>query len=412
MEVEEEHGMRPRSIGCANYKAFKSPVTLEVRPLTLLFGKNNSGKTALLRLIRLLLHALSSEAPKNGFPLEVNGLSFGRVFRDLIHGGAPHGAAAFTVQLEAEDSGRLELSAKVQNVQVARPRPGEPSESSVISEWELRSPEPRSLVWEPALNALRSYRGEGAVAFRGLLPEPRGPWAFLEPWRTQVDEFLEHVTHLGPVRATARPTYEATAPRPLGLAGEEAISWLDKELLDQVGAWFEAHLDGWRLGLDMAGSAFHCTLSRGAVTVNLSDAGQGMQQVFPVVVQQLLRRGETRPFMDLVEQPELHLHAAAQAPLADLFLDTAKEGVGTVVVETHSENLLLRVRRRIAEGLAPNLVALYWVDEQPEGYSTVRRIHIDSQGEVDDWPEGVFSEGYEEVKALRRAARRRQAGEP
>lgn len=203
------------------------------------------------------------------------------------------------------------------------------------------------------------------------------------------------MTHIGPVRASARPIYEATVPKTIGLTGEEAVGWLlhDTTLLDEVGAWFEAHLDGWRLSIDLAGSAFHCTLSRGAVTVNLSDAGQGMQQVLPVVVQQLLSRRRPEPFLDLVEQPELHLHSAAQPPLADLFLETAKQGAGTVLVETHSENLLLRVRRRIAEGADPSLVALYWVDEHPEGYSTVQRINIDADGEVDTWPEGVSPKG-------------------
>jgi len=404
--------MRLRSFGCTNYKAFKDSGTIEVRPLTLFFGRNNSGKSALMRLPRLILHALSSGAPRNGFPLQVEGLSYGRVFRDVIHGGIPHGFASFHVCLEDEDLGRLDLTAKVQNVQRALPRPGESSEFTVVSEWELRSPSVRTLMWEPAQGRTPHYRDVGALAFRGLMPEPRGDWAFLEPWRAQIEEFEERGTHLGPIRATARPTYEAASPKSLGLEGEEAAGWLlhDKALLDQVSAWLENHLDGWRLSLDQAGSAFHCTLSRGLITVNLSDAGQGMQQVLPVVIQQLLHVKSEQSFLSLVEQPELHLHSSAQAPLADLFLETAKQRRGAVLVETHSENILLRVRRRIAEGekgIDPDLVSLYWVDERPEGYSVVQRINIDKDGEVDTWPSGVFSEGYEEVKALRRAARAR-----
>lgn len=405
--------MRLRGFECTHYKAFRGQVPIEVRPLTLFVGRNNSGKSALLRLPRLLLYALSSRAPKNGFPLEVDGLGFGRVFRDAVHGGGPHGAAAFHIDLEDDELGRLELSAKVQNVQIALPRPGEANEFTVISEWTLRSPVAHSLQWEPGLGTPASYRGKGALTFRGLLPEPQGEWAFLEPWRQKVDEFQEQASHLGPVRATVRPTYEATAPRPLGLSGEGAVSWLlhDKALLDEVGAWYETHLDGWRLSLDQSGNAFHCTLSRGQITVNLSDAGQGLQQVLPFVVQQLRRRRATAPFIDFVEQPELHLHSAAQAPLADLLLETARQQVGTLLIETHSENLLLRLRRRIAEGLDPDLVALYWVDEHAEGYSTVQRIHIDQWGEVDGWPQGVFSEGYEELKALIRGAQQRRGGQ-
>jgi hypothetical protein len=100
------------------------------------------------------------------------------------------------------------------------------------------------------------------------------------------------------------------------------------------------------------------------VKVNLSDTDDGMQLLLPVVVQQLLyplRKDSS--FIDLVEEPELHLHPAAHAPLADLFLQTAQSDQGQVIVETHSENFLLRIRRRIAEGADPNLVALYWIED-------------------------------------------------
>ncbi|HID30429.1 MAG TPA: DUF3696 domain-containing protein, partial [Desulfobacterales bacterium] len=95
----------------------------------------------------------------------------------------------------------------------------------------------------------------------------------------------------------------------------------------------------------------------------------------------------------------------AHAPLADLFLDTVKMGCGQILVETHSENLLLRLRRRIAEGADPNLVSIYWIEDLDDGSSIVRRIRILPNGEVDFWPEGIFSESYQEVRAMRRAVR-------
>ena len=150
-------------------------------------------------------------------------------------------------------------------------------------------------------------------------------------------------------------------------------------------------------------------MRRGNVEVNLADAGDGMQLLLPVVVQQLLhsQRNELS-FIDLIEEPELHLHPAAHASLADLFLQTVKNGKGQVIIETHSENLLLRLRRRIAEGANPDLVALYWIEDLDDGSSSIQRIKILSNGEVDYWPEGVFSETYQEVRALRRAARKQR----
>ena len=51
----------------------------------------------------------------------------------------------------------------------------------------------------------------------------------------------------------------------------------------------------------------------------------------------------------LVQQPEIHLHPDAQAGLADFFIFLASHGINTVV-ENYSEYLLLRIRRRLAEG--------------------------------------------------------------
>jgi hypothetical protein len=340
--------------------------------------------------------------------LEVDGVSFGRTLRDLVHGGAPHGSVSFDIKASHDRLGVLDLSATVQNVQAVS-RPGDASETTVVSLLEVHSPQERRLQWELNQGPVPTYQGYGPCIFRGLLPEIDQDFPELEPWRREIATFEDYIVHLGPVRAAAKSSYESTSPRFLGLDGEGAISWLmaDKMLEERVADWFETHLDGWRLGFDQAGSAARCVLTRGTTTVNLCEAGQGMQQVLPVVVQQLVEI-PSRSFLYLIEQPELHLHAAAQLPLADLFIETALTGRGAVLVETHSENLLLRIRRRVAEGkIAPEQVSLWWVDELPEGISDVRRINIDASGDVDYWPTGVFSEAYEEVKAQRRAARSR-----
>lgn len=76
---------------------------------------------------------------------------------------------------------------------------------------------------------------------------------------------------------------------------------------------------------------------------------------------------------------------------------------GDYVVATMSEAAVLRLRRRVAEGtLLPS--QLLFVDAD-----TGDEIHVDASGEVDAWPEGLFSEDFEEVKAIRRAQRAREA---
>ena len=173
-------------------------------------------------------------------------------------------------------------------------------------------------------------------------------------------------------------------------------------------------MDGWTLELDHSGAVFSCVMRSGEREINLADTGQGFGQVLPLLVQPLQHRsggtGADRSLLDIVAHPEPHLHPAAHVDLADLYVDTIVQDGGRVLVETHSENFLLRLRRRVAEGrISPAEVSLYWIDEAEDKTSSlVRPIEIDRNGNLSDWPEGVFTESYDEVRALRRAVRDRQ----
>lgn len=387
-------------------------MSIDVRPLTLIFGKNNSGKSAILRLPRLLLRTLSSRQ-RRGFPLVVDGLSYGRVFNELIHGGDRNGNTEFSMVLDREGGQRLDLRTTVQNIQ------GESADFSVVSRFQLAGSMTLDWRWEPAASEVATYKGVGKVPFRGLLPDPRSGEpghsfrSQLDIWREEVTALEDQLEHLGPLRVVTKRVNEVGPSAPLDFYGEGAINQMvyNSPLLTAVGAWYQQNLEGWRFDLSRLGNLVEPVLKRGGTTVSLADGGQGMQHLLPVVVQQLrCQLDDQKSFLNLVEEPELHLHAAAHAALGDLFLDTAKTGRGQTIVETHSENLLLRIRRRIAEGQDPELVALYWVGDLPNGSSDIRRINILKNGEVNWWPAGVFSEGYQEVRHLRRAGRISAAG--
>lgn len=405
--------MKLLSYGCTNYKPFKDETQIEVRPLTLIYGKNSSGKSTAIRLLRLLLRAMTPRSSKE-FPLSVDELSFGSTFTDLVFSKTPHEAVHFHAKFAAHDE-EFDITASVQHLH-SQSDPNRPINTSKISALSLSTPLSLQLDWIPSEAKITQYQNMGEISFRGLLPDAQATltdvqWQAISRLRDQASQMEAGMTHLGPLRATIKRLYESEQEINLGFDGLGASNQLAKnpQLLDKVSAWYKEHMDGWRLTVEPSGIAFSCNLSRGNASINLANAGQGMQQVLPIVVQQLARQQEQEGhFIDLIEQPELHLHTAAQAPLGDLFLETAKLGQGQVIVETHSENILLRIRRRIAEGADPNLVAVYWVEDHPEGHSTIRRINIDQTGQLDWWRAGVFSEGYEEVRAISRAARAQQ----
>lgn len=87
------------------------------------------------------------------------------------------------------------------------------------------------------------------------------------------------------------------------------------------------------------------------IDVDPSDIGVGVSQVLPVIVGALDTGTENRPCRILaVEQPELHVHPAVQVALGDVFIDAIAGTDRTMLIETHSEHLLLRILRRVREG--------------------------------------------------------------
>lgn len=137
-----------------------------------------------------------------------------------------------------------------------------------------------------------------------------------------------------------------------------------------------------------------------------SEVGAGISQLIPVVVAAIEGRGG----LSLVEQPEIHVHPAVQVGLGDLLLDAAsREGQRRIIlVETHSEHLLLRVMRRMREThegtvpedirpVQPEDVSLVLV-EKDGSRSISRKMPLNERGElVKAWPGGFFEEGLREV---------------
>ena len=146
------------------------------------------------------------------------------------------------------------------------------------------------------------------------------------------------------------------------------------------------------------------------IIVAPSDVGVGISQMIPVIVGCL----RSQQGILAIEQPELHVHPAIQVGLGDLFIQavqTSESIVGTgktLLVETHSEHIMLRMLRRIREktenevppgaiGLSPYDLSVIYV-ESGDGGVRFRPLRVDSEGEfIDRWPKGFFEERAEEL---------------
>ncbi|MDD1429395.1 DUF3696 domain-containing protein, partial [Dolichospermum sp. ST_sed9] len=83
----------------------------------------------------------------------------------------------------------------------------------------------------------------------------------------------------------------------------------------------------------------------------------------------------------------IHLHPRAQIAMAEILSNAAKRGV-KVVVETHSDKLILAIQSLVAEGnLSPDIVKLHWFTRQENGITNVNSAEFDETGGFGDWPE-------------------------
>ncbi|MHC1635512.1 MAG: AAA family ATPase [Candidatus Methanospirareceae archaeon] len=98
-----------------------------------------------------------------------------------------------------------------------------------------------------------------------------------------------------------------------------------------------------------------------------------------------------------IEDPEIHLHPKSQALLADLIIKSVKEGGRQAIITTHSEHMLVRLVRRIADGtISPEDVAVYYLSKE-EGGIEVEKVKIEKRGIVSDSFWKFFEEEIRDV---------------
>lgn len=135
-------------------------------------------------------------------------------------------------------------------------------------------------------------------------------------------------------------------------------------------------------------------INQNGLMLDITDVGFGLSQILPIIVQGFLSADNS---LTIIEQPEIHLHPRMQAELADLFIDIMKETNDfeegkSLLIETHSEYLLKRLRRRIAEGkVRAEDVGIYFIHPKDKDYkyARVENIEISKTGAF-AWPSDFY----------------------
>ncbi len=223
--------------------------------------------------------------------------------------------------------------------------------------------------------------------------------------------------YIGPIRARAERYYriQELAIDHIDPTGENVAMYLNYLTPSQLRRFNEIFRAAFGYTVEPYASRGHVSLMIKAdgsdEADNIADVGFGFSQVLPVVAQlfaatsqpdtpisRLSTQTSVRSPIVAVEQPELHLHPAYQAKLADLFASlTSTLGPVTrrfrFVIETHSESFVNRIGRLIASGkISVDDVVIYTFEKGPkEKYTRVRELTFDEDGFIKNWPVGFLS---------------------
>lgn len=425
-----------------NFRAFREQ-PFKFTKLNIFVGANNSGKSSALSALNILAQT-SNASLIYGSPLILNG-PFDQLgtYKDMVHGGRASTKVRFDLKLSNYDvsldfkyrSQRREVELAGFNLFQDQKPLYEFSQTSqrfdlklggknveAISP-DLKKRRPRftgALPYPFPLAYSREYGGSDSTisddAMKSLRDADRATYQFTRRFR----DFFAGYESLSPFRVQPERTYlysGETADK-VGRNGQNAVTLLANDsskrgserigFVDIISEWLKrTNISGGLKVKHLTERHFEIAVSgRDGSDHNICDVGFGVSQVLPVLVSGInfATRKERMRSALVVQEPEIHLHPNAQAELGSFFVEIAKKS-GQVFLETHSDTLVIRVARHIAQGdIAPEDVTMFFVEDSPSG-RVVTPVNVEADGTLfSEWPGDFFPQRQAESFALAKAS--------
>jgi len=171
--------------------------------------------------------------------------------------------------------------------------------------------------------------------------------------------------------------YEENPYRGFGGAITEPLKDFVSDIGNKIGIFSQFDIKRDRDGL------FQINIKINELWYNIMDVGYGIHSILPILIS-LYRQGDDT--VTLYEQPEAHVHPAAQAALAQALV----ESPGRFVIETHSDHLIDRLRICVMQGLLAEdeLKIIYFDKRKHIEQVSVHNISVDTNGNLIGEPKG------------------------
>ncbi len=179
-----------------------------------------------------------------------------------------------------------------------------------------------------------------------------------------------------------------------------------KSTKKEVNEWFDKFEIPYHVDTKLVGNFYELIMkpkSNKSFSLSYRDVGLGYSLSLPLIITAITSNNS----VILCEEPELHLHPKMQAALMELFMHSALVNGNQFIIETHSENLLLRAQKIIRKGIGinkknvpvkSNYINIINISVSNEDGSETQKINLDAKGEFKThWKDGFFAERLDEL---------------
>ena len=416
-----------------NFKSWADSGEVKLAPLTGFFGANSSGKSSLLQMLLLLKQTIGSEEVL--FFGDENSLVNLGSFKEVIH---RHNRNAeleleFGCQLREPRLVGISLNEwpEVDGFTFNTVLCAGNREPLILNFRYASSTNDLEIIWRFRQSMVEEgrIRQGGDQVFNGssmgdayvhncygvpaLQRNIQWDNKFLARFSSLFEELFSDIYYLASTRVEPRrqTRWEGEHPIDVGKRGSDVISALLSARVKQLGqnekrisVWLQKMKLAHAFSLENQGDdgkdyEIHIRKNAESPAVTLVDMGYGLSQFLPVLVLCYhVPEGSTL----ILEQPGIHLHPMVQSQLADLLIEVVTERNLQVIVESHSEHLLVRLQRRIAEGkVGRDKIGLYFCrNDEAEGVSTLEPLDVDKVGNIRNWPENFFGDVMGDMFAI------------
>jgi predicted ATPase len=451
-------------ISISNFKAIKDLYQFEIKPFTILSGVNSTGKSSLIQLLLLLKQSIDVDSANetlviDGDLFEVS--DFEQIIYQKNPEKNPENKLRVTFDFDQNEFSRnvgigrrtavynalgsyscelfVEFDTYEKNIIV--------TEFSIKMMFEGKREDRINFATSKngklnysidtntalfGLELLTEKREVERINFSSFFPRdyiysPSKTGSFeISDFKSFIATFFQQISYIGPVRAAPEEKYQRIdSSTSVGTQGEFTAQILkeladnkvqfSKIIEDENGVIFKTEkatlleaVNYWvcdvfkvakKIYSEREEEIYRIWLeNESGLTVSIKHVGFGISQILPIIVEGLrLLPGE---FL-ILEQPEAQLHPKLQSQLFDFLYSLILQGKN-VFLETHSDHLITRMRRRIAEDYKNEMsskINLTFI-ESKNGALIFRRIDFDELGTMDIFPKDFMEQTNIELKAI------------